>query len=78
MKRFKKNFQSLSTLVIWIDREIREQAESLRKIYPSDLGSSLDNEFVHFQAYCTENKMGKTPSDLFKLYTEFPNVEIAY
>lgn len=67
------------------NREIRKRAERLRKIYSSDLEFSLDDEFVHFHAYCTEKTMeNNSPSDLLKLlrandlYTEFPNVEIAY
>ncbi|XP_044592940.1 uncharacterized protein LOC123270860 [Cotesia glomerata] len=67
------------------NREIRKRAKRLREIYCSDLESSLEDEFVHLHAHCTEKKMEKnSPSDLLKLlhsndlYTEFPNVEIAY
>ena len=67
------------------NREIRKRAECLRMFYTSDLESSLDDEFVHFHAYCTEKTMEKnSPSDLQKilrendLYIEFQNVEIAY
>lgn len=65
--------------------KIRKRAKHLRKIYCSDLESSLDNEFVHFHVHCTENKMEKnSPFDLLKLlhsndlYTEFSNVEFVY
>ncbi|OWR50651.1 repressor of the inhibitor of the protein kinase [Danaus plexippus plexippus] len=67
------------------NREIRKRAESLTNLYSSDLEPSLDDEFVHFHAYCTEKMIEQnSPSDLLKLlhandlYTEFPNVEIAY
>lgn len=67
------------------NREIRKRSKRLREIYCSDLESSLEDELVHFHAHCTEKKMEKnSPSDLLELlhsnalYTEFPNVEIAY
>ena len=47
--------------------------------------SQLDDEFVHFHAYCIDTMIKwNSPIDLLKLlrandlYTEYPTVEIAY
>ena len=46
-------------------REIRVRSKRLRNVYFSDLKSSLDDDFVHFHAYCTEKMMERnSPSDL--------------
>ena len=38
-------------------REIRVRSKRLRNVYFSDLEFSLDDEFVHFHAYCTKKMM---------------------
>ncbi|XP_033218200.1 uncharacterized protein LOC117173668 [Belonocnema kinseyi] len=65
--------------------EIRIRSEHLRKIYHSDLESSLDFKLVDFHAYCSQkNFQRNSPSDSLKLLrtnelnTEFPNVAIAF
>ncbi|KAJ8930407.1 hypothetical protein NQ314_016802 [Rhamnusium bicolor] len=57
------------------NREIRKRAKRLKNFYSSDLESSLDDEFVHFHAYCTEKKMEQnSPSDILKLLRPFQHL----
>ncbi|XP_033229155.1 zinc finger MYM-type protein 1-like [Belonocnema kinseyi] len=65
--------------------EIRAKSKLLREIYHSDFESSLDDEFVHFYAFCHDKQIQqKSPLELLRylrgndLSCVFPNVEIAY
>lgn len=83
---YEKNQEKFSVITEFSNldnREIRKRAERLRNVYSSNLKSSLDNEFGHFHAYCTEKMIEQnSPFDLLKLshanelYTAFPNVKI--
>lgn len=84
---YEKNQEKFSVITEFSNldnKEIRKRAVGLRNVYSSDLESSLDNEFGHFHAYCTEKIMEQNSLfDLLKLshanelYTAFPNVKIA-
>lgn len=80
-----ENFSVITEFGSLNSDEIRERARKLRTIYVSDLESSLDDEFIHFHAYCSQKKMEtNSPLEILKilrdkqLYTVYPNVEIAY